>query len=121
MIFTWWLRLTGVDLIIASKMNEIVSLKNILEYCNTIIWQKDEEIKRLTNLILTEHGVMLRNNETRAVNSEPRIINKKSSWPQRQRELERADAQLAKQKAATINPVLEKHWNDKNEQEGKIQ
>ena len=41
-MFPWYYRILGIDLIIGSKMNEIASLRNMLDYTNEVIQQKDE-------------------------------------------------------------------------------
>lgn len=105
-IFPWWYRLLGVDLIIASKMNEIASLKNLLDYNQHLVEEKDQEIARLTNLMLTRAGFIVPDQKLQSTEGRLEPINRKPSWPQRQRELEKEDARK-------LSDEIERRWKEK--------
>ena len=73
-------------------------------YRNELI-KKDQEIARLTNLMLTKSGFIIPSEvSTHAEVHQP--INRKPSWPQRQRELEKEDARK-------YADEIERRWKSK--------
>ena len=75
------------------------------EYLKAQIEKKDVEIKRLTDLILTEHGV-IRNSVPRQFDTKPQPINKRESPQQRLLRLQKEDAERHSQ-------MLKDRWKDK--------
>lgn len=119
MIFPWWYRLLGVDLIIGSKMNEIASLKNLLEYNQHLVDEKDQEIRRLTDLMLVEHGVIHPEGAPQEPREAPKSINRRPSWNQVKTRYEEADAKLAAEQSGTLRD----YWLKKDQEaamEGKV-
>lgn len=105
---SWLTKLLGHDEAMFSLTTHIGWLQEELQL-------KDQEIQRLTNLILTEHGVI--RPEFGAIGTgEPRMINRKSSWPQRQREFEKLDRTIGKKPVDTSVDDKEAYWNQKSEQ-----
>lgn len=71
-----------------------------------LLTEKDEEIRRLTNLILTEHGV-IRSEGKSVEKGEPRPIHRRQSMRER---LQQAAAEDAKAHADKVK----EHWEKKN-------
>lgn len=94
----------GLDLALAEKNSEVAHLWQKID-------EKDQEIQRLTNLILTEHG-LIRVQNTNQSNEKPAPINKRASWPQVQKDLERADQAVARKQ---VNDLAE-YWQKKDQE-----
>jgi len=105
----WLRKFLGLDIIIESKDCEIASLHSMIQDLNNMILYKDSEIKRLTDLMLTEHGIINEAN-LRPAQTEKQPINARYSWPKRQRELEKKDRELAK----NLTSEVEDYWKKKN-------
>lgn len=83
------------------------------EWFYTVLQAKDEEIKRLTNLMLQEHGI-IRTVPTSNSNEKMVPLNKRMSWKEKQEELQRADAKAAADK-------VKKQWESKRAPEPDIE
>lgn len=76
------------------------------EWFYTVLNNKDEEIKRLTNLMLQEHGVLRPQHE--AHSAEKMVpLNKRVSWKEKQEALQKADAKTAADR-------VKEQWEKKN-------
>jgi len=76
-----------------------------VDYYRSILKDKDQEIARLTNLMLTRAGfIVLEGNSQGEIKHEP--INARKSWRSRQRELELADVQK-------LADETERRWREK--------
>ena len=108
-------RFVGMDAVITAKQIHIVELTAQLCEARAMIQSKDEEIRRLTDLMLTEHGVILRENETRATPTEkPQPIGRRPAWSTVKKRFEDADAKMARQLAKDQVDEMSKYWKDKN-------
>lgn len=105
---SWLTKLLGHDEAMFSLTTHIGWLQGENE-------KKDEEIRRLTNLILIEHGVIHPELSIGSAGKEPQMINRKSSWPQRQRELEKLDKIVGGKSKDTSVDEKEKYWHEKSE------
>lgn len=81
-----------------------------ISFYQNLLESKDEEIKRLTNLMLTRAGFMIgeKISQTEIKQHEP--INRRQTWAQRQKELEKLDAKLAADQT-------EAYWKEKQAQD----
>lgn len=117
---SWLSRLLGYDASLEMFDVERRFLQATINEAQVIIKRKDEEIQRLTNLMLTEHGVIHEANlRPDPKTTEPLPLNSRFSWTKKQRSMERADALVAR----TRNEKLEEYWKKKDEeaeQEGKV-
>lgn len=113
---SWLTKFLGFDLIIESKDSEIVNLQIQLQHQNEVIAAKDQEIQRLTNLILTEHGVIQREGEAKVSESKPQIVNRRGSFKALRDKYERADAAMAEKISQEHTEVLTEYWTKKNQQ-----
>lgn len=77
------------------------------DYLKVQIEKKDEEIKRLTDLILTEHGV-IRVQSIKQSDNKPQPINKRESIQQKLIRLQKEDADRHAQ-------MLKDRWKDKTD------
>ena len=112
---SWLSEFLGFDSLIESKNDLINDLRIEVENHLDTIKHKDQEIRRLTDLMLTEHGVINEDNLRPAqseTKDQPVEINAKFSWPKKQRELERKDREMAKSRSEEIA----KYWEAKNAQ-----
>jgi hypothetical protein len=87
----WVARLLGLDVVIEAKEKEIeglyVQLRDALERNK----QKDAEIQRLTDLMLTRAG-FIQTEKISQPENKPQPINKRERWPSKQKRLEQEDA-----------------------------
>jgi hypothetical protein len=81
------------------------------EFFYKVLENKDEEIKRLTNLMLQEHGIIPREGFTESPGRTLQPLNKRVPWKERQEQLQK-DA--AKQQA----DLVKKQWEEKNAKSG---
>ena len=110
---SWLSKFLGFDALIESRNDLINDLRIEVENHLDTIKHKDQEIRRLTDLMLTEHGVINEDNLRPAqseTKDQPVEINAKFSWPKKQRELERKDREMAKSRSEEIA----KYWAAKN-------
>lgn len=110
---SWLTKLFGFDEIIVAKDSEIVNLYTQLHNRDRMLELKDHEIRRLTDLMLKEHGVIHDFTEPKNL-EQPRLVNRRTSWPQRQKELERLDRTIAQKPSDPVGEMADR-WNKKSE------
>lgn len=77
-----------------------------IEFYRQELKNKDQEITRLTNLMLTRAGFIAPEAHIPTSQGPLQPINRKPSWPQRQRELEKEDARK-------LSDEIERRWKEK--------
>lgn len=97
-----WLGITGL---IHNANNLVVANRDEVQYLRLKLQDKDEEIQRLTNIILKAHGV-IPPEASAELAERPEPIVRHVSWSARQRALELADKKIADEK--------ESYWLKKN-------
>jgi predicted HNH restriction endonuclease len=115
---SWLSRLLGMDAIVEAKDLEITNLYTQLHNYQQMLELKDHEIQRLTNLILMEHGVIVRERfEGEIKSGSPKAINKRPNWRAVQKDFEKADMSVAKSQVDDIK----EYWENKSVNEGNTQ
>jgi hypothetical protein len=109
---SWLTKFLGFDEIIVAKDGEIVNLYTQLHRKEEQLQLKDDEIRRLTDLILTEHGVIIGTVVTKETTSKPMPIGRRPSWRQVQEKFEQTDAQMAKDDVTKIRD----YWVKKDQE-----
>ena len=109
---SWLTKFLGFDEIIIAKDGEIVNLYTQLHRKDEQLSLKDEEIRRLTNLMLVEHGVIHPEGVVQQTQEQPRPINRRPSWNQVKTRYEEADAKLA----AESSGKLRDYWLRKDKE-----
>jgi len=102
----WVAKLFGLDEVITAKQLHIVELMAQCSHQETMLQLKDQEITRLTNLMLTRAGFLALEAQVPTTEGRLEPINRKPSWPQRQRELEKEDARK-------LSDEIERRWKGK--------
>lgn len=115
---SWLSRFLGFDEILIAKDGEIVNLYTQLHNYQAIIETKDHEIRRLNDLMLTEHGVIPRE----GIPQEKKTftpLNRRPNFRSVQRQLEEADRGMASKQVDAIKEYWEKKQADDAAQEVK--
>ena len=116
---SWLSKFLGLDDLItelgARHIDHINDYRDVINSYRERENYLNSEIQRLTNLILTEHGVIAREGQVNIRPSgPPQPVNKRASWPQKQREYEQADKILAQ----SNSHALLDYWTKKDQQAG---
>ena len=109
---SWLTKFLGFDEIIVCKDGEIVNLYSIIHDYKRQLVEKDQEIRRLTDLMLIEHGVIHLDQGPSAPAEPPKAINRRPSWNQMKTRYEEADAKLA----AENTGKLREYWVNKDQE-----
>lgn len=113
---SWLTKLFGFDQTVAAYEAHIDALGSANVDLQLQLDKKDQEIRRLTDLMLIEHGVIHQNETGPAQEkSKPQPIGRRPSWRQVQERYEQADAQMAK---TQVN-ALKDYWTKKDQEASK--
>ncbi len=113
-------RFLGFDLLEFSKQAHIDALAQQLVYAHYELVEKDQEIKRLTDLFLTEHGVI--HPEVApdwSKKEKPQPIGRRASFRTIRNKFEAADAKMAQEIAKDQVEKLSDYWTKKNQEAAK--
>ncbi len=116
-------RWLGMDLLLSEidslrqKRNELyVELKETHGHYQDLLAIKDEEIRRLTDLMLIEHGVISREPDARTTQpNKPQPIGRRASFRSMREKYEAADRKMAKDQV----DVLKDYWTKKDQEASK--
>ncbi len=113
---SWLTKFLGFDELIIAKDGEIVNLYTQLHRKDEQLREKDQEIRRLTDLMLTEHGVIVRESDEVKSQEKPQPIGRRQSWGSIQKKFETADAKLAQESAKVMVDSVRDYWIKKEQE-----
>jgi|SRR5665213_3295902 len=116
---SWLTKFLGFDEIIVAKDGEIVNLYTQLHRKDEQLRDKDDEIRRLTDLFLTEHGVIHPEYEERKTQEKPQPVGRRQSWAATRNKFEAADAKIAKESAKEMTDKVRDYWANKDKEAAK--
>lgn len=80
-----------------------------LDYLQALVSDRNIEVQRLSDLMFSRAGFLVVEGKLASADKEaPKPINRRQSWPQKQQDLEKADAKKAADKT-------EAYWKEKQE------
>ena len=110
------LALTEIDTLRARRNELYDQIKELQETHRDELALKDLEIQRLTDLMLMEHGVIIRDNESRATtNEKPQPIGRRPAWSNVRKRFEDADAKMAQTIAKDQVDKVRDYWQKKDQ------
>lgn len=113
---SWLTRFLGYDFTINRLESQVQDYRDLVqvreESFRCVLDLKDEEIRRLTDLMLVEHGVIHPEGVVQQTQEQPRPINRRPSWNQVKTRYEEADAKLA----AESSGKLRDYWLKKDKE-----
>lgn len=113
---SWLTKFLGFDEIIVAKDGEIVNLYTQLHRKDEQLAMKDEEIRRLTDLMLVEHGVISREPDARTTQpAKPQPIGRRASFRTIRNKFEAADAKVAQEISKDQVEKLREYWGNKDQ------
>lgn len=125
---SWLARLLGYEEVLNAKTRDIISLEAQVQglfdqqdMLHEMLRDKDIEIRRLTDLILTEHGVIRPEPVQRESTEKSQPINRRENFRTIRNRFEAADRKLAEKITKDHAEVLTDYYKKKNavaEQEG---
>ena len=120
---SWLTRFLGYDFTISRLESQVLDYRDLLrvkeESYNCVLGLKDDEIRRLTDLMLVEHGVIQRESSSAPHTTEkPQPVGRRQSWGSVQKRFETADAKFAAGQAAEMADSVKKYWEKKDASAG---
>jgi hypothetical protein len=116
---SWLTRFLGYDFTIGRLESQVQDYRDLVrtkdEIFSSMLDIKDQEIRRLTDLMLVEHGVIRpESDEPRKPIEKPQPIGKRQSWGSVQKRFEAADAKFAQEAAREQVDKVRDYWLKKD-------